>query len=142
MGHGGMPLKKINKTITFKGIEITFEKESYLCPVCGLGASSINQAGTTQRTIANSYRKAVGLLTGDEIRETRKKLGLTRKSLADKMTVSIANIKKWEGSIIQTKAEDIFLRQIFENKDNENKYADNHKISGSDNQVTAMNPLH
>ncbi len=123
-----MSLKKADKILNFRGINITFEKESYFCPVCGLGASNLTQAGSTQSIIANSYRRAMGLLTGDEIRETRKKLGLSRKALADKMNVSVANIKRWEGSIIQSESENNLLRQIFENNDNRN-------FAGSDSRT-------
>jgi putative zinc finger/helix-turn-helix YgiT family protein len=128
-----MPLGKTDKTIIFRGIEITFEKESYVCPVCGFGASSLKQAGNTQRIIADSYRRAMGLLTGDQIREFREHLGLTQKILADKMNVSIANIKKWEKSMIQTKSEDNSLRRIFENTDKDN-CGNNHHFFGSDDQ--------
>ena len=109
-GHGKMSLKKRNKNITFRGVEVSFEKESYVCPVCGLGASNLEQAGVTQRSIANSYRETVGLLTGDEIREMRENIGLTQKALADKMGVDVASIKKWEGSVIQSKSADNALR--------------------------------
>lgn len=134
-GHGGMPLKKTDKTIIFRGIKITFEKESYVCPVCGLAASNLKQAGDTQRMIADSYRKIMEMMTGDEIREAREKLGLTQKALADKMNVGITKIKKWEKSIIQTKSVDNSLRQIFKNTNNEDKYTtDNHNFLASENQ--------
>lgn len=121
-GHGKMLLKKINKNIIFRGVEITFEKESYVCPVCGLEANTLKQAGITQRAIADSYRKAVGLLTGNEIQEMRKTLGLTQKALADKMTIGIASIKRWEGSIIQSESMDKILRMAFRNCDNQDSY--------------------
>ena len=117
-----MPIKRFNKNITFRCIEISFEKESYVCPVCGLEANTLKQAGITQRAIANSYRKAVGLLTGNEILEMRKNLDLTQKALADKMTIGIVSIKRWEGSIIQSQSMDKILRMTFTNSDNENNY--------------------
>jgi putative zinc finger/helix-turn-helix YgiT family protein len=128
-GHGEMPLKKINKNITFRGVQIAFEKKSYVCPVCRLQASNVKQAGITQRAIADSYRKTTGLMTGSEIREIRKKHGLTQKALADKMGVGIASIKRWEGSIIQSRSMDKALCTVLFDQEHENKYTGNRKFS-------------
>lgn len=109
-GHGEMQIKKLDKSMKFRGVDITFQTEHYLCPVCCIEVGSIEQAAVTQRAISDAYRKAVGLLTSEEIREGRKKRGLTQDDLAQRMCVGIASIKRWEGGIIQTKSMDRALR--------------------------------
>lgn len=69
--HGLMAVKTIEKNITFKGEEIYFQIESFICEKCGIEVATIEQAATIQNTISDAYRKKVGLLTGAEIREQR-----------------------------------------------------------------------
>ena len=56
--------------------------------------------------MSDAYRSKVGLLSGSEIKQFRKKFNLTQESLAKKMTVGVASIKRWEGGIIQSKSMD------------------------------------
>ena len=46
-GHGSMGLKTIKKKITFKGVDLEFETEAYVCSVCGLEAGTVATAGAT-----------------------------------------------------------------------------------------------
>jgi len=98
----------------FRGVNINFQVEHYMCPVCGLEAGSIEQTSATQRAISDAYRKAVKLLTGKEIREGRKRLNLTQDALAKRTTVGIASIKRWEGGLIQSKVMDKALRMALQ----------------------------
>jgi putative zinc finger/helix-turn-helix YgiT family protein len=109
-GHGKMVLRKRKKRMTFRGVKIIVPMEQYRCTVCGVEAGTVNQAARIQRTIADAYRKAVNLLTGDEIVEKRKRLGLTQEGLAKRMNVGIASIKRWEGGTLQSKSMDHALR--------------------------------
>ncbi len=108
--HGLMAVKTIEKNITFKGEEISFEVESFVCEECGMEVATIEQAATMQNIIADAYRKKVGLLTGAEIREQREKLGLTQKEFSKKAGVGIASIKRWENGIVQTKSMNASLK--------------------------------
>jgi putative zinc finger/helix-turn-helix YgiT family protein len=109
-GHGPMEIRKLDKSMEFRGLDITFQAEHYVCPACGIEVGFIDQTAATQRAISDAYRKVVGLLTGKEIREGRNKLNLTQEDLAQKMCVGIASIKRWEGGIIQSKSMDKALR--------------------------------
>lgn len=108
--HGVMVIKKINKSTKFRGVDINFQVEHYVCPFCGTQGGSIDQTAATQRAISDAYRRVAGLLTGEEIREGRKKLDLTQVDLANRMNVGIASIKRWEGGLIQSKSMDHALR--------------------------------
>ena len=109
-GHGKMGLRKAKQRMTFRGVNIIVPIEQYRCTVCGVDAGTVNQTARIQKSIADAYRKAVSLLTGDEIVEKRKRLGLTQDALAKRMNVGIASIKRWEGGTLQSKSMDHALR--------------------------------
>ncbi len=127
--HGAMVIRKTNKSTNFRGVNINFQVEHYLCPVCGVEGGSIKQAAATQRAIADAYRKAVDLLTGREIREGRKKLGFTQAALANRMNVGIASIKRWEGGLIQSKSMDRAMRLALSDQIVGDNYAGNRPLS-------------
>ncbi len=102
-GHGPMELKKLHKEKTFKGVDIAYEAEAFVCPDCGLEAGTVKTAGAVQCAIADAYREKVGLLTGREIKSLRKGKDLTQQQLADAMKVGIASIKRWETGMSEGK---------------------------------------
>jgi len=112
-----MELSTIDNKMTFRGVKINYKDHAFVCPGCKMEVSTTEQTGETQRAISDAYRKKVGLLTGTDICENRKKMGLTQKNLADKMSVGIASIKRWEKGIIQTKSMDKALRVALGNND-------------------------
>ena len=109
-GHDKMKLRKIDKTVNFRGMEIPCQVEVYVCPECGLEAGTVNSTGTIQQKLAEVFRKRTGLLTGEEIKSLRKKRGLTQKELADRLKIGVASIKRWETGLIQSKSLDHALR--------------------------------
>ena len=109
-GHGDMELTGIKRTNNFRGVEIAYETDTYVCPECGLEAATVAQAGATQRAISDAYRKKMDLLTGEEIKTLRKQIGLNQQELADLVNVGVASIKRWETGLIQSKAMDHALR--------------------------------
>ncbi len=100
------------KTMNFKGVKIDYPTDCFVCPACGLEAGTLAQGADIQKNIADAYRKKMGLMTGNEIHEARKKRAWTQEKLADIMKVGIASIKRWEGGIIQSKSMDKMLRQV------------------------------
>ena len=114
-GHERMKLRKINKTVSFRGMEIPCQVEAYICPECGLEAGTINSAGAIQQELADAFRKRTGLLTGDEIKSLRKKRGFTQQALADLLKIGVASVKRWETGLIQSKSMDHALRLQLEN---------------------------
>ena len=57
-----MKLRKINKTVSFRGMEIPCRVEAYVCPECGLEAGTINSTGAIQQELAEVLSKRTGLL--------------------------------------------------------------------------------
>jgi len=109
-GHGEMSIQESEKEMTFRDVSIKIEVEQHVCPVCGIEASTVDQAVVIQKQISDAYRKAVHLLTGKEIIEGRKKLKLSQEALAKRMNVGIASVKRWESGMIQSKSMDHALR--------------------------------
>ena len=109
-GHKEMTVKKSEKKLSFRGAQFSVPVEQFVCSECGEEAGTVEQTAAIQRSIADAHRKSVGLLTGREIVEGRKKLNLTQDDLAKKMSVGIASIKRWEGAGIQSKSMDQALR--------------------------------
>jgi putative zinc finger/helix-turn-helix YgiT family protein len=112
-----MTVKKPEKKLSFRGSRLSVPVEQFVCPECGEEAGTVEQTAVIQKSIADTYRKSVGLLTGKEIVEGRKKLNLTQDDLAQKMSVGIASIKRWEGAGIQTKSMDQALRMALRGQD-------------------------
>ena len=56
-GHGNMEMKEMVKATTFRGVDVSFEVQAYVCPQCGLEAGTVQSAGAVQRAIADAYRK-------------------------------------------------------------------------------------
>lgn len=121
--------EKTDKAMNFRGVDINFQVEHHVCPVCGIEAGDIDQTATTQKAISDAYRQKVNLLTGNEIRESRKRLKLSQEALAKRMNVGIASIKRWEGGLIQTKAMDRALRLALQGQIPGDNYTGNRTFS-------------
>lgn len=110
-GHGEMKLTRKKKHMTFRDVDIDYPVNCFVCPTCGLEAGTLAHGAEIQKNIADAYRKKVGLMTGAEIIEGRKRRGLSQEKLAGIMKIGIASIKRWETGIIQSKSMDKMLRQ-------------------------------
>ena len=127
-GHGKMELRESKKNIGFRNVNIIYTEENYTCPLCKLDIATKEQIANTQKAISDAYRSEVGILSGKEIKQYRKKYKLTQKSLANKMTVGIASIKRWEGGIIQSKPMDRALRNVFWHKERDFNFTGNREL--------------
>lgn len=74
----------------------TFFTLSPLCVLRGFEADVRQVAGNNQSTIADAYRRAVGLLTSEEIVGGGKAEKWTREELARAIGVGVASVKRWE----------------------------------------------
>ncbi len=122
-------MKELVKDLQYKGVDICVVAEVMVCTGCGLEVGTAEQVGGLQRAISDAYRVKVGLLSGDQIRKKRSQLGLSQQALADKMTVGIASIKRWEGPNVQSPAMDKALRAAFWEKETADNYLGNRSLS-------------
>jgi putative zinc finger/helix-turn-helix YgiT family protein len=114
--HGPMQLKKVITEVPFRGKMVKFRAQHYVCPVCRIKADDLNLAAANQKALSDAYRAAVGLLTGEQIVEARKRLKWTQDDLARAAHVGIVSIKRWETGQIQTRAMDDVLRNALSGK--------------------------
>jgi putative zinc finger/helix-turn-helix YgiT family protein len=128
-GHGEMQIKKLGKSMKFRGVDIAYATEHCVCQVCGMEVGTVKQASATQKAISDTYRKEVGLLTSKEIRQGRKALNLSQDALAKRMNVGIASIKRWEGGLIQTRSMDTMLRSALKGETVGDIYTGNRTFS-------------
>jgi putative zinc finger/helix-turn-helix YgiT family protein len=105
-----MGAKKLEKQITFKGVDLVVQAQVFVCQTCGLEAGTIESTGALQRALAEAYRRKTGLLTSGEIKQLRQAKGLTQQQLADLIKGGIASIKRWETGVTQSKSMDHALR--------------------------------
>jgi putative zinc finger/helix-turn-helix YgiT family protein len=82
-------------------------------PKCGqCGAIFLDEEAN--REVSAALRRQAGLLTPEEIRAGRARLGLTQKELAARLQVADSTLSRWEtGSQIQQRVLDVLLRTYF-----------------------------
>jgi putative zinc finger/helix-turn-helix YgiT family protein len=80
------------------------------CDSCGYQTILNSQSDEFTRAVSDAYRCKHGLLSGDEIRELRTRLGMNQVEFADYLGVGSASVKRWESGQIQDKAMDNLIR--------------------------------
>lgn len=64
--------------------------------------------------IAAALRQQLGLLSTEQIRGNREKLGMSQRELSDRLGVAVETISRWENGVLtQTRAMDRYLRVYF-----------------------------
>lgn len=127
--HGEMQHETTIHETNFRGVQISCEIDGLVCPACQISRASVEQAAKAQVAIADAYRKRIGLLTGEEIRCRREKLGLSQQQLADKARCSKMSIVRWENGVIQKESSDTVLRRILFPVEVQDEYAGNRELS-------------
>jgi hypothetical protein len=62
-GHGPMEQKQLKKQMMFRGVDIEYVADAFICPECGLEAGTVQSAGKVQRAILDKYRKRGAVLS-------------------------------------------------------------------------------
>jgi len=83
------------------------------CPKCGEGMLRMHESRQLSQGAIALYREKYGLLSADEIRAIRERLGLTQAELAALLRLGDNTISRWEsGRNVQSAAMDMLLRMI------------------------------
>ncbi len=128
-GHGTMERKTAVKSVVFRGVTLEVPVTGNVCRECGFRSSDVSDAGAVQKEIAEAYREKTGLLTGKAIRSARKSKGLTQQTLADRMGVGVASIKRWEKADVQSQSMDKLLRTCLKDDSHSDAYNGNRSLS-------------
>lgn len=101
--------------------EIVHDGRSYTVTLPSLrrfrcrNCSEVDLDEEASKQISKAFRRQAGLLTPEEIRQNRKKLGLTQEELAERLSVAEATLSRWEnGWQIQQRSLDKLMRLFFE----------------------------
>jgi HTH-type transcriptional regulator / antitoxin MqsA len=111
---GAGKLKKTVSTETFeyKGQEILIpDYITYVCPGCREAIVDPETLKKSGKLLKDFQRKVDGLLTGQQIRTIRKKLGLTQEQMSEIVGGGLKSLARYEsGQICQSKAMDNLMR--------------------------------
>jgi putative zinc finger/helix-turn-helix YgiT family protein len=100
-------------TIEHDGRAYRVEIPALMVPRCA-NCQAISIDDEADRQISAAFRREARLLTPEEVRLGREKLGLTQKQFANLLGVGEATVSRWEtGAQIQQRAMDRFLRVCF-----------------------------
>ena len=96
------------------GEEVAVLDASHLhCPKCGEVVLRLDESRHVREAALAAYRCKYHLLSADEIRSLRERLGLTQAQLAGLLRLGGNTISRWEsGRNVQTAAMDVLLRLI------------------------------
>lgn len=100
-------------TIEHDGRAYQVEIPALTVPQCA-NCKTLSIDDEADRQISAAFRHEARLLTPEEVRQGREKLGLTQKQFANLLGVGEATVSRWEtGAQIQQRAMDRFLRVCF-----------------------------
>ncbi len=85
-----------------------------VCDACGHVALEGRHAPEYMRLLADAYRAEHGLLTSDDIRKLRTRLGMSQQKFATALGVGIASVKRWELGGIQDRGNNMLMVALAE----------------------------
>jgi HTH-type transcriptional regulator / antitoxin MqsA len=113
-GRGALKKEVVEEKLAYKGETITIpDYVVYKCDVCNETIVDKGTLKTSAKLLKNFKCKVDGLLAGDEIREIRRKLGLTQEEMSEILGGGLKGFARYEtGQICQSKAMDNLLRVL------------------------------
>ncbi|MBI5588366.1 MAG: type II toxin-antitoxin system MqsA family antitoxin [Deltaproteobacteria bacterium] len=113
-GTGKISEQVISKNFKYKGHKITIsDYHVFVCNVCKEAIVHPKTLKITEKILTDYRRKIDGLLTSDEIKSIRLKLGKTQAELATLLDVGEKNFARYEnGQVTQSKTMDWLLRLL------------------------------
>lgn len=111
-GAGGLQKTVGTETFEYKGQEIAIpDYIAYVCPGCGEAIVDPETLKKSGKMLKDFQRQVDGLLTGQQIKRIRKKLGLTQEQMAEIVGGGLKSFARYEsGQVCQSKGMDNLLR--------------------------------
>ncbi len=105
------------ETFNYKGQALTVDVDYSVCTHCGAEAILPEQIKRNDCRVRDAWRKADGLLSGEEISALRKKLRLTQQEAAKVFGGGVNAFSKYErGEVIQSEGMDKLMRLALEER--------------------------
>ena len=95
-----------------KGVEVIADEIVGACDKCGSELWITPLEEYNLKVIYDVYKKKVGLLTTQEIKDIRKKRGMSQKQLSQFLSIGEKDITRYENGSIQTRAVDLMIRMV------------------------------
>ncbi|MHB9030179.1 MAG: type II TA system antitoxin MqsA family protein [Candidatus Latescibacterota bacterium] len=107
-------IKTINSEveIDIRGEKIKVNTKYYQCSVCGEEFEDLNGDSDSLNSAYREYRRRHGMLQPEEIRELRKRYGLTQRELSTLLGWGGATLSRYETGALQDEAHDKLLQFI------------------------------
>ena len=105
-------IKEIEETIQVKNKIITVKQYKCICKICGEAVTDEKIQIKNDIIAFDAYKKTMGLLTSEEIKNIRKKYDLSQVNLAKLLGFGEKSIARYESGSIQDEAHDLMLKTI------------------------------
>ena len=102
--------------------DLSFLYKKAVCKHCGNEVNPVSYTHENILSMHDAHKKKLGFLTSKEIKEIRKKLGLTQEGLAKLMGCGLKTITRYENGAIQDRVFDNFIRCLELMHDNKVRY--------------------
>ena len=108
--EGALVLKRGIEQIDVRGEEIPVEIEYYQCQECGEEFENPQPDRDPLEIAYKEYRSRKGFVRPEEIRNFRKKFGLTQMEFSQLLGIGIATLSRYENGALQSEAHDLQLK--------------------------------
>jgi putative zinc finger/helix-turn-helix YgiT family protein len=96
--------------VTVRDEEVAVRTEGLRCDSCGWETQDLAGAADLAQMASDAYRRKHRLLTSDQLKARRERLGMAQEAFAGWLSVGIASVKRWEGAHVQERAMDELIR--------------------------------
>ena len=107
---GKMVSRMTDMTAHVRGEDVPVRTEATVCKRCGFQVLTDEQSNAYTIASADAYRQKHGLLTTEELKKIRERLGMSFRAFAKYLRVSEASPKRWEAGLVQDEAMDELIR--------------------------------
>lgn len=102
--------KKIDYAAEVRQVRVKINCVGLLCSKCGYKTFAPTQMAIFRRALNDAYRCKMKLLTSEQIKHARERLGMNQEEFAAYLGVGVASIKRWELGKIQDASSDQLMR--------------------------------
>lgn len=93
-----------SETLKVKGVDITLDIDTCVCTACGNPVFVPDVDGESLKRFYREYRRRMGLLQPEEIRDIRSKYGMSQETFARVLGMGAKTIARYENGSLQDEA--------------------------------------
>ncbi|MGB9610181.1 MAG: type II TA system antitoxin MqsA family protein [Bryobacteraceae bacterium] len=109
-GKGRMVRKVTKLPHQIHGISFEVEDEASVCTACDAITIPWDRVDAHSRLVDATYRRLAGILTRKQIREARRRMGLSQRDFAEYLGVGVASVKRWETGALPDRSSSELIR--------------------------------